>query len=1457
MNTPFQDTKIDQQNIQLYQDIPEEEFTKNVNPEAQKLILKIKRKALKSLSPDKSPYSFDNLANFNTSQLKLPKSQAFITINSSKSTLLPQISNTSSTLNCIDMKSRQTFVAENCKQQSFLSQFQSSKSEYQSDSNLRRKTQTKTIFQEDKMEQDRALKLSYLKNKYDQSLKNTFCLRNKSSQMRSMREISSKQISPIRTNAHLNDKSATQFDHNNIKNILGIFVQKKKDDQEQSKLFLRHAQSQKTLPSPLISTYKYDKIYKMFVEQQILQAQKDAEKNEQNQPNQFSFDPNQVKRKRVVKSDFRIKTLGNQNELVDYIDSKRSLENEYSNQLSPIQQMSHMSYEQAQKQPYISLQQPNSNKFFPSTFKSKKDYLQFINNPLSLQGSNIQTSPGISQNGQQQAQTKNIFSNNAIKQIFNYSPSKSPQKLNSFISSGKMSNASIKDTSSDDMQSNMSQELIKKSSFSLQLQQKHSQQHKPFGSLTQSSFKRNPSGVIDMMNNGEESDNNIQNRRKLTQTKSNKSQHDILSKFGSQDFDDDEICSPVIDVHMALNNLNNLKLNEDSVLEADNPQQKLIFLKKINDKNGESEKPKSKKQVDFQISETKKYKTSKDLNSEENSKSENLSKQVQSLNQLKSEENGYDSEDSEDYDSGDIDVHSSQKRALKNQPSISLKVDQQNFESESEEAADSHGFVLKRTIDFAQLKELRDKTINRLNGNQIVNRRSSNSLTLKRENKNKFHPLVSPAQFKQGKQVFDFNSDGNPNSHRSTEKEIKEDSKKKISIRQYFRNGNGKKKGKGKKKMQEQQTQEEKQKQQDIKIAEKLDGLKDKLRMGVKIVIRQQIQKKIQSTLSTQILNNLKLDEAAIDDSNQFNEFQQYEDKQIDNPFSLESPINAFQDQSMLSGLKQKQASNKTKIVSPSSSKDNSSKPSFHNKQNSSLNEKNSNKPSLQIQVNQNNSKKSSVHSSVSPKGEGANGQQKQVGLSKYSNNNQSNLNPQKNTQLSSPNKKTQNPTYDEQQKEVQQYSQAIMSFFNACVDNMKNNTTLISHDFQLKNLKNFNQQFSQSLVESFAQEMKNQKMSSQDVERFRYIYEINTKMHIFYKGIVQLLGGIHKLQELIQQIIKKISSHLTILSVNHEFSPEQMYRRIIPGICALLCEDHKLFYQTLKIFMATNKEDEFSFIDFYFIKKYIYSFLTKQKKNEISQQLCLLIMQKIESVRRFVFPITVLSDLKLRDSVAQKLFECEKFMELFSPQFQLKHLKIIIYRLYDYFYYEGEDQLILDFKTIKKVIEPFVKGKVSRKIFDYIEQFTQKALQEDPFTLNVILRDLHYKFTKVRLRFGYSQGIFGIIKFNEIPQLIESLKEEIDHSVEYGLLAELSEVEQQKVKDTSFIHKYLRFLLCEYDIFSVYDTSVSMSYLGVTVKYFKFWLNCLHSVMLTRYNLQPSKVQIFMRFVEACCPAV
>jgi len=66
--------------------------------------------------------------------------------------------------------------------------------------------------------------------------------------------------------------------------------------------------------------------------------------------------------------------------------------------------------------------------------------------------------------------------------------------------------------------------------------------------------------------------------------------------------------------------------------------------------------------------------------------------------------------------------------------------------------------------------------------------------------------------------------------------------------------------------------------------------------------------------------------------------------------------------------------------------------------------------------------------------------------------------------------------------------------------------------------------------------------------------------------------------------------------------------------------------------------------------------------------------------------------------------------------------------------------------------------------------------------------------------------------------------------------LSHLSEQETTKLTDLSFLRYYMQFLLSEYDIFSVYDFSVAMPYFGVTHKMFAFWMNCLRSVLLTKY---------------------
>jgi len=148
------------------------------------------------------------------------------------------------------------------------------------------------------------------------------------------------------------------------------------------------------------------------------------------------------------------------------------------------------------------------------------------------------------------------------------------------------------------------------------------------------------------------------------------------------------------------------------------------------------------------------------------------------------------------------------------------------------------------------------------------------------------------------------------------------------------------------------------------------------------------------------------------------------------------------------------------------------------------------------------------------------------------------------------------NPTYDEQNKEVAEYSTAIMNFFDACIDNLNEKPTSFDHDFSLRGLKNFNETMSENLLQSFEAEMTKQNMSAESINRFKYIYEINAKMHLFYSGLVQSLGGIEKVKNLIEEVLRKVSSHVTMFPINHVYSFEVMNRRIIPGLCALLCDD-------------------------------------------------------------------------------------------------------------------------------------------------------------------------------------------------------------------------------------------------------------------------------------------------------------
>lgn len=159
----------------------------------------------------------------------------------------------------------------------------------------------------------------------------------------------------------------------------------------------------------------------------------------------------------------------------------------------------------------------------------------------------------------------------------------------------------------------------------------------------------------------------------------------------------------------------------------------------------------------------------------------------------------------------------------------------------------------------------------------------------------------------------------------------------------------------------------------------------------------------------------------------------------------------------------------------------------------------------------------------------------------------------------------------------------------------------------------------------------------------------------------------------------------------------------------------------------------------------------------------------------------------------------------------------------------------------------------MSRKVIDYIEVVTQSALQQDRFTRNVIVRDLHYKFTKLRLKLGFKQGIFDLFSTEQVDQLLVLVSKETAHQVEQS--DDSSEV-LQKALDFSFLSTYMRFLLSEYDVFSVYDFSVAIPYFAVSSAAFKLQISCLKTVLLNHFHMPTSKALIFLRYIEACCPA-
>lgn len=77
--------------------------------------------------------------------------------------------------------------------------------------------------------------------------------------------------------------------------------------------------------------------------------------------------------------------------------------------------------------------------------------------------------------------------------------------------------------------------------------------------------------------------------------------------------------------------------------------------------------------------------------------------------------------------------------------------------------------------------------------------------------------------------------------------------------------------------------------------------------------------------------------------------------------------------------------------------------------------------------------------------------------------------------------------------------------------------------------------------------------------------------------------------------------------------------------------------------------------------------------------------------------------------------------------------------------------------------------------------------------------------------------------------------------AIHYGAADFFPESQRAKLTDMKFLKYYLKFLLAEHDIFSVFDFAVAMPYDGVLHSHFLFWMNCLRAVILTKYDFQPA----------------
>lgn len=93
--------------------------------------------------------------------------------------------------------------------------------------------------------------------------------------------------------------------------------------------------------------------------------------------------------------------------------------------------------------------------------------------------------------------------------------------------------------------------------------------------------------------------------------------------------------------------------------------------------------------------------------------------------------------------------------------------------------------------------------------------------------------------------------------------------------------------------------------------------------------------------------------------------------------------------------------------------------------------------------------------------------------------------------------------------------------------------------------------------------------LSSEEFDRFKWIYDTTIKMKVTYSDIITDLGGLPFIRETIASLVKRMSSHVSLFPINFTFKFDAMERKILPGVCALLCGDSKIVMRTIRKFLV------------------------------------------------------------------------------------------------------------------------------------------------------------------------------------------------------------------------------------------------------------------------------------------------